>query len=810
MSNLQTYSFSKFGMGSLDLELDNPSKQVYYTSQHESIPNKLEGIGENPSQQIDDLYFFEWQKIHYTYTIEKENQEYTPPFQLRINNRIEKKSKEPKNGVYILSGQFSFNDEVGQTRIEIRDAKNHLIFGLETEVYPQKMDYKSDYKAMMAEISSIIQNLAFDTLKDTFRKSRAKIAGHTTQNEWWNILNTLFDQLTLNLTVIKQLSKHEIRANEKMMPVERIKHASKRNIDWFRKNVQFSNRNGQGIKISENNYYSYALSNNKFVTYDTYENRFVSWAIKDIIVQLKNFKAYIIINQGDNDYSELISDMKNYQSKLQSILHESPFNEVGVFEKRSHFSTSLTKGAGYRDFMQIYLLLTRGLEITQNDIFKIEQKNISTLYEYWCFLMLVKILKEQNANDIEYQDLIKIKAGKVKVELEKGHKSKVTFKNQLTNETTTIYFNREFVRDSKKIFTYNQRPDYSIQFSKNGFSKPFWYLFDAKYRFDENTRNENDVFNVPQDAIGQLHRYRDAILHTEPSTSTYRGAIKNLGGIILYPYPLGEDKFEKDNIFFRSIEDVNIGALPFLPSKTKLVSWLLNSLINKTPEEHFEQFIDMDRREYEQKRNLWNEWITIGVIPKEHQAERLKFLKGKKVYHLPFVVNSNSKLYMTKKLLLCVSGTNEAYQYDVHKWEIVTDRELQSIGTTWIHRKEKYVAFYIMNETPILTPRKIAPLNFRYATTEGFNRYLKDPTNNKNCFYLTNPDAARLYEELCKLEKIFEIDWIDSKHDPSLVEFKVGNLKILSSDTFPPLYFSIENKKVHLHNLLKALINPES
>ncbi len=109
-------------------------------------------------------------------------------------------------------------------------------------------------------------------------------------------------------------------------------------------------------------------------------------------------------------------------------MHESPFNEVGAFEKRSHFSTSLTRGAGYRDFMQIYLLLTRGLEITQNDIFKIEQKNISTLYEYWCFLMLVKILKEQNANDIDYQDLIKIKAGKVKVELEKGHKSKVTFK----------------------------------------------------------------------------------------------------------------------------------------------------------------------------------------------------------------------------------------------------------------------------------------------------------------------------------------------------------------------------------------------
>ncbi len=107
-------------------------------------------------------------------------------------------------------------------------AKNNLIFELVTEVFPQKMDYKSDYKAMMAEISAIIQNLAFDSLKDTFSKSKAKIDGHTTENEWWNILNAFFDELTLNLTVIKKTSKHEIRTNEKILPVERIKHASKK------------------------------------------------------------------------------------------------------------------------------------------------------------------------------------------------------------------------------------------------------------------------------------------------------------------------------------------------------------------------------------------------------------------------------------------------------------------------------------------------------------------------------------------------------------------------------------------------------
>ena len=128
MSNIQTYSFSRPGFGSLDLELDNPIKQVYKTTYDQSGPYKIEGIGNYSSCPIENIRFFEWQKIQYTYIIEIKN-EFSSPFELRINNRIEKKSKEHKSGVHLLSGQFSFNDEVGQTRIEIRDANNRLIFG---------------------------------------------------------------------------------------------------------------------------------------------------------------------------------------------------------------------------------------------------------------------------------------------------------------------------------------------------------------------------------------------------------------------------------------------------------------------------------------------------------------------------------------------------------------------------------------------------------------------------------------------------------------------------------------------------------
>ena len=100
-------------------------------------------------------------------------------------------------------------------------------------------------------------------------------------------------------------------------------------------------------------------------------------------------------------------------------------------------------------------------------------------------------------------------------------------------EKVEVFFNREFT--TRSTYTFNQRPDYTVAFHKQGYDKPFWYLFDAKYRFNEKQGESQLSFEAPDDAIGQLHRYRDAILHSEIKSSTYRQAIKNLGGIILYP-----------------------------------------------------------------------------------------------------------------------------------------------------------------------------------------------------------------------------------------------------------------------------------
>ena len=59
------------------------------------------------------------------------------------------------------------------------------------------------------------------------------------------------------------------------------------------------------------------------------------------------------------------------------------------------------------------------------------------------------------------------------------------------------------------------------------------------------------------------------------------------GAYILFPYD--DEELYKTHRFYKSIETVNIGGLPFLPGSTKLVRSLLDDLISDSKESAFER-----------------------------------------------------------------------------------------------------------------------------------------------------------------------------------------------------------------------------
>ena len=61
------------------------------------------------------------------------------------------------------------------------------------------------------------------------------------------------------------------------------------------------------------------------------------------------------------------------------------------------------------------------------------------------------------------------------------------------------------------------------------------------------------------------------------------------GAYVLFPY--ADEENYKNNAFYKSIGEVNIGGLPFLPSATSLVKEFLDELIADSPESAFERAI---------------------------------------------------------------------------------------------------------------------------------------------------------------------------------------------------------------------------
>lgn len=123
----------------------------------------------------------------------------------------------------------------------------------------------------------------------------------------------------------------------------------------------------------------------------------------------------------------------------------------------------------------------------------------------------------------------------------------------------------------------NQRPDIVLQVTLSN-SESFFILFDAKYRIDNYQIGGKDA--VPEDAINQMHRYRDAIIHQQqPDNEKPIKSRPVMGAFALYPGFC--DQAEDDNPYQEAIDQIGIGAFALLPSDVSQSShrlWLQNYL----------------------------------------------------------------------------------------------------------------------------------------------------------------------------------------------------------------------------------------
>ncbi len=524
----------------------------------------------------------------------------------------------------ILMGNLQFQNEVGYSTFEIYDGEKQLL-EVTIEVFPSKLNYKEDYNRLLKEVNDEIYNLAYHFVKKTYVGAVSKVEEKPSLAEFYRLIQAHFQDFLHALKRIETQPHHELKTVHEHVRGDQLRRVDSRGRSYLRKRPHLLQEVPKGIEIAGKSYMpSKGLGMKKVLSYDTHENRFVKWMMNRLINKLDELRKKVADpgwRKAEVDET-LLGQVDGMKKELERKLRSAFWREVGELD-RSVMSLVLQMAPGYRESYKIFLILSRGLAL-EGRIYQMSVKDVALLYEYWTFLKLGQMLSKKYIP--VKQDIIKVDRDGLFVNLVKDKSARREFKHPLTNEKIIL----EFQMKDRNLPTVTQMPDTVLKIEKKGKGHHYHYIFDAKYRVDfavEGSYYEGK-YKTPgplEDDINTMHRYRDALVVQEEGPYERYA----FGAYVLFPW-FDEETYEQHD-FYKSINKVNIGALPFLPQSTRLVEQFIEHLIEKSPEEIQREGI-LPKGSIQEWESSLEEKVLIGMVPREQNYQA--HLQNR-FYHIP-------------------------------------------------------------------------------------------------------------------------------------------------------------------------------
>ncbi|MEZ4826461.1 MAG: DUF2357 domain-containing protein [Bacteroidia bacterium] len=790
--------------GFLQIRNNRSGKKLYVPGEAETVRFSFRGMAISPTASLDNFQsqplFFEWEQVDIFFEPSPDSP-FQPPYRMLLNRRETGLVSAPAGDRHKLFGSLSLADAVGFTDIEILDNSGRQVFLLETEVFPTKLSYKAEFDTMVEEIEDMVHRLAFIHFSKTFAFSGPDPRQKSSAQEWLSLYEGLFEGIERSIDLILRAPHTQVIRSVIPRPAEKNRRPRQvETIKWLQKKPQYLTTHPGGWEVSERIFATHLPETRKTITTDTPENRFVARSIKEILRQ-----AELVLETLEKTGKEAgTTRLRLFQRRLQARLSQPVFSNMGEENQPVPNSTVLTRAPGYRDFFQKYLLLRQGLRISQSDIFRMDYKSVSTLYEYWCFLKMIQILSEDPRYEVSTRDLIQVQAGGITLALKKGQASRIQMVKKETGEQISIWFNRTF--SEAETHTFAQVPDHFIEFEKTGYSQRFRYILDAKYRLDLS----GETAGPPPDSIAQLHRYRDAILTQKQFSLSGTTARKSLGGVILFPFPGNEEDFRKHR-FFRSRKEVNIGAIPFLPGKSQnhtLFREFLDELFETPPEVLYEQAVDYERADHRRVISEAGTQVLIGLLPDDkYYGERTDYFTTNRVFHTPWRGQAESveyiSLYDQRKKKIVGYGKVESRV-------LVWAEELEKAGVSWPRRfpRRKYLVYRLEKIISCdLVFRGIREFGLQCTSLWGLRQAIR--TGEDQYLWLDSYGWLRLWQEVRQTDERATISFFRDGQGKRQVEISFsagGKAYICTLSGEDEIIISRENREIKRARLRAGII----
>lgn len=453
-----------------------------------------------------------------------------------------------------LVGFINYGNDIGKSEIlidyKIGTETRHFRFGF--DVLSTKLNYHVHWRQIIEDIEREYRMLSLDYMRRTFHGFSPNSEGETPELVWWSIFAEEQKKFIRAVKSIIERPRHRLLGTEIYVRADklaRIPISIENELAEHRKEPSHLYRIEQRVQSN-----------------DTQENRFLKHALAQITTKYESLKNRIESLRGASDAFK--EEMQETLNTLKYLQRNPFFRTVGKFKGLNQESLVLQKASGYSQVYRTWNLLRRAYSLNDG-FYRLQTKDIATLYEIWCFIEVSHIVRDLLGEDVDIDHRNRMEmSGIFTWELGKGEHSRILFKKNDVELAELVYNPKHNDKENDSISMENivvptvaQKPDIVLQLTKHDLQKDMkmTYLFDAKYRIDGRV---NGVDTPPEDAINQMHRYRDAIYYKEHSKDELKKEV--IGGYILFPGD-GQKADVEVSKFYKTIEEVNIGAFPLRP-----------------------------------------------------------------------------------------------------------------------------------------------------------------------------------------------------------------------------------------------------
>jgi predicted component of viral defense system (DUF524 family) len=296
----------------------------------------------------------------------------------------------------------------------------------------------------------------------------------------------------------------------------------------------------------------------RYETVDTPENRYV----KSFLEECGSLVERLAHKLEGRQKSAAVREVRGWAEQIDEMLGQRLWEDVGPLRHFPSNSQILQKRRGYREVLRFDMALRLGLLLSWRrgdgfaEGFLGDIRPVNEIYEYWCFFVLRRLLRDLCAEELPRKGtFVAIAPDGLQVRLERGKRSRVCFRYANGGPRTLevcLFYNRRFRRPTKKLATWDGsysaffHPDYSLLLTvdDDGSKRRHWVHFDAKYRMepadaaalfaskeiavpaddDEDAEYEREIERLHRrDDLFKMHTYRDGILSSRGAYILFPG-----------------------------------------------------------------------------------------------------------------------------------------------------------------------------------------------------------------------------------------------------------------------------------------------